>query len=56
MFYQTFRSPQVKRKTIISNKHGRQGKSAKSQTCQNYKLVPSLPVKMKIFLILANKS
>ena len=68
MFYQIFFSPQLKRCTIITYMHSiyelphevRLTKLRKNQeslkTSQNTSLVPSLPVKMKILLILAKNS
>ena len=63
MFYQIFFSSQVKRSTIISNKHGiyelpnklpndlRLRKNQENlRVSQNDSFVPSLPAKMKIFL------
>ena len=63
MFYQIFFSPQVKRSTIISNKHSIYGLPNKlpndlrlRKNQENLKIssndifVPSLPAKMKVFL------
>ena len=69
MFYQIFFSPQVKRRAIISNKHGiyelphelpndlRLRKYQENlNISQNDSLIPSLPVKFKILLKLAKNS
>ena len=64
MFYKILPSSQVKESAITSNKLGMYAlphelendlrlKSGKSKNLLKYKLVPSLPAKMKIFSILA---
>ena len=64
MFYQIFFTPQLKRCTIITNKHGYTSCRTKEirkyqeslKTPYNNSLVSSLPSKMKILLILAKIS
>ena len=56
MFYQIFLSPQVKQCAIITYKHGTYElphELPNDLQLKNDRLVPSLPAKMKILIILA---
>ena len=62
MFYQILLSPRVERGAVISNKHGiyelshKLPNNLRLKIRWNYKLVPSLPPKMKTLSITAKNS
>ena len=62
MFYQILLSPKVERGAVISNKHGiyelshKLPNNLRLKIRWNYKLVPSLPPKMKALSITAKNS